>query len=564
METPLLHKVLEQEKISALLANFAQLLSGSLWTCLVDVEGKVVGSHPVGAQEISPAQLLFALDAVRQFERLTSVPTGMAAPVQARGELVGALVVAVPHTLEPHETAALQLLARVLSLVAENGLAQKDLLQETLDRYREINLLYRVGETIAASLDLAQVNGLILNECVRLVRADEGAVMLKDRESGQLTVWASRGLDAVEDIGPGIPLGHEPAEQVFRSGETQVFEQPAQGRRKRPLAALLCVPLKTKDEVLGVISLAHTRPDRTFRVSEIRLLNALAAQAVVAIDNAQMFSDLSALHAELEEANRRLLELDRLKSSFLGVVTHELRSPVANIDFSLQVIERYGISTWRMEQQEQWQQLISLLQKAKEMIDNLVSFACLLSKQGDLFMTEVDFPPLVGEIAESLVPVARSRQVTLQVDTSRTVPPIMADKMRLAEAIYHLIHNGIKFNRSGGTVEVRYWPEDEGMAFEVQDTGVGIPAEKIKLLGDPFSQMADPLRRSVEGLGLGLALVKYVVHAHGGQLTISSQEGVGSRFGFWLPVDGHRFTGQHLATGGHNRWSPHASDPTRR
>ena len=88
----------------------------------------------------------------------------------------------------------------------------------------------------------------------------------------------------------------------------------------------------------------------------------------------------------------------------------------------------------------------------------------------------------------------------------------------------------------GEIVRVYCWTKDDKVSFTVQDTGIGVPQDKLALLGDPFSQMADPLRRGVEGLGLGLALVKYVVHAHGGQLEMKSQENVGSTFGFWLPI----------------------------
>jgi signal transduction histidine kinase len=536
METPTLRKLLEPDKTSALLANFAQTFHGALQICLVDLEGQIIGCHPHNFKQIDAKKLSAVVKQVQQFDRLTSVTLGLAAPVRARGKVIGVLVATGPETLQTKEAAMLRLLARILSLLAEKGMAQEELLQETLNRYREINLLYYMGETIAASLDLSEVNRLLLQESTRLTQADEGAVMLVDHDSNQLTVWASRGLDAVEDIGAGIPLGHELAEQVAQDGKTRLVEKPKPGRNKRPLTALLCVPLKTKDRIIGVISLAHTGTGKSFRNNDVRLLNAIAGQAAVTIDNARMFSDLSALHLELGQANRRLRDLDKLKSSFLGVITHELRSPLANIDFSLQVIERYGTMDWLEAQQEQWTQLARLVQEARGMIDNLISFAGLLSKGGDLTLTPVSLSALTHEITDNLAPVADSRQVALHVAPSNGVPSIMADEARLSEAIYHLIHNAIKFNQAGGTVQIRCWAEDGGVTFEVEDTGTGIPAEKLKLLGDPFSQVADPVKRGVEGLGLGLALVKYVVRAHGGQMDISSQEGVGSRFRFWLPL----------------------------
>ncbi len=562
METPPLHHLLEKEKTSALLADFARLLPTSSRVYLVDNEGRLVGYHPPAARDVGTAQWLPVIEQVKHAGRAAPFPIGLATPVRVKGKFVGALIVAPPDSLRPSETASLQLMAHLLGLLVEDSLDQRALLQESFDRYREVNLLYHVGGTIATSLDLATVCRLLLDQSMQLVQAAEGAVMLLDREGGQLTVWASRGLDAVEDIGPGIPLGYELAGQVVRKGKAQIVDQPELGRRRKPLAALLCIPLKAKDGVLGVVSLAYTCPGRTFRVNDVNLLNTLAGQAAVAIDKAQMFSKLTALHTELEAANRRLKELDQLKSSFLGVITHELRSPFANLGFSLQLIERYGTDGWLPEQQEQWAQLTRLVQEARGMIDSLVSFAALLSKQGDLFLTEVDFSSLVHEVAGTLAPMASARQVVLRVVTSEGIPVIMGDEMRLAEAIYHLIHNGIKFNHPGGSVIVRYCAQDDGVALQVQDTGTGIPPDKLSSLWDPFTQVADPLKRGIAGMGLGLALVKYVVHAHQGRVGVSSQPGIGSTFSFWVPAVRPRSTGPTPTTAGRNRPSPRASAPT--
>jgi signal transduction histidine kinase len=538
MEARSLHQLLEEDKTSALMANFALLFPGSFNLWLVDVAGRLVGYHPVAARDVDVQNLLPALERVQQLRHLIFVPIGVATPVWVRGQPAGALIAETPDDSESNWASALQFLARIISLLAENRLAREELLKDSLTRYRELRLLYRAGEMMAASLDLAEINRLILNESSKLVRAQEGAVMLRDRESGQLTVWASSGLDAVEDIGAGIPRGHELAAEVVRTGKTEIRAQPASGDGNRPLSAVLCVPLKTKDEVLGVISLAHTDSESSFDAKDTDLINAMAAQAAVAIENAQMFSDLSALHNELEAANRRLRELDKLKSSFLGVITHELRSPLAHVDFSLQLIERYGTAAWPEEQREQWTHLVSGFQEAKVMIDNLVSFAGLLSRQGDLQLTEVDFPPLINDVAETLSEVIRSRGLELFVDGAESLPLIRADEGRLKDATYHLVYNAIKFNRPGGSIHVHYSCDDRGLTFEVQDTGIGIPAEKLGQLWDSFSQVADPLKRGREGLGLGLALVQYVVRAHGGWVDATSQEGVGSTFRFWLPRNG--------------------------
>jgi len=126
--------------------------------------------------------------------------------------------------------------------------------------------------------------------------------------------------------------------------------------------------------------------------------------------------------------------------------------------------------------------------------------------------------------------------VTLTLQVADALPVVYGDRERLFEAIYHLLHNAIKFNRPGGSATLSCHAAPEGLVVQVTDTGVGIPPEKLPDLWKEFTQLADPLRRGVEGLGLGLPLVQYVVKAHGGQVWARSQPGQGSAFGFNLPV----------------------------
>jgi signal transduction histidine kinase len=248
--------------------------------------------------------------------------------------------------------------------------------------------------------------------------------------------------------------------------------------------------------------------------------------------------DLEQAYATLAQANRQLQEMDKLKSAFIGVVTHELRSPFANIAFSLQIFKRYGLENLTPEQRDQLEQLTASLQQAKAMVDNLVTFATFLSKQGELHLDRVDFREVIDGALQTLRPMAQGKGVTLYIDLPEDLPPWQADRERLSDAVHHLVHNAIKFTADGGEVWVQSHSEDGTISFEVRDTGVGIPADKLPALWEGFSQMADPLKRGVEGLGLGLALVKLVVTAHGGTVWAESEEGTGSTFGFRIPLDG--------------------------
>ena len=246
-------------------------------------------------------------------------------------------------------------------------------------------------------------------------------------------------------------------------------------------------------------------------------------------------NELEHAYIALEEANQQLQELDKLKSDFIGVITHELRSPFVNISFSLELLERYSRG---QASPEFWAQLAELqegIQKARKMVDNLVTFAQFLSKQGEMHQTTVDFAQIVEDGLLPLHGLAQSKGVMLQVAVPEERPLILADPARIGDAIYHLVHNAIRFTAEDGHVWVRVQVQDEKVKLEVQDTGAGIAPDKLPMLWDGFAQLADPVLRGVEGLGLGLSLVKYIVHAHNGNVFAESRIGQGSIFGFFLP-----------------------------
>jgi signal transduction histidine kinase len=304
------------------------------------------------------------------------------------------------------------------------------------------------------------------------------------------------------------------------------------------------VPIYAMGEWIGLLALGPKLSGDRYFDDDLVLLSTLADQTAVALENArlvrdlrQLSSDLYHAYADLDKANQQLQEMDKLKSAFIGVVTHELRSPFANIVFSLQLFERYGVDHMPAEQREQLEQLASTVDTAKTMVDNLVTFASFLSKQGELHPTDFDLCEMIPDVCSPLQAMVEAKDLSLQVTLPEALPPLNGDRERLANAVHHLVHNAIKFTEVGGEIDVRGWFTEGAVCLEVKDTGVGVPADKLPALWDGFTQMADPLRRGMEGLGLGLALVKYIVTAHGGSVWAQSEEGVGSTFGFQIPLN---------------------------
>jgi len=248
-------------------------------------------------------------------------------------------------------------------------------------------------------------------------------------------------------------------------------------------------------------------------------------------------TNILSLAVSLSRSNRQLTELNNLKSQFLGVVTHEMRTPLANIGFSLQLLSRYGLNNLTPEQQEEITAINKNTQSSKIMVDNLVAITSFLNKQGELVIQPIDFVQVIKDALIVLQPLAENRGLSFRTQFPEVAIHVEADSERLQEAVYHLVHNAIKFTPESGDVFVKVWQDDENVYFEVLDTGVGVPEEKLPTLWDAFAQMADPVRRGTEGLGLGLTLVKYVANAHGGEVWAKSKENNGSIFGFNIPLE---------------------------
>ena len=307
----------------------------------------------------------------------------------------------------------------------------------------------------------------------------------------------------------------------------------------------LFVPILTKEAWIGLFVLGPKKLGNQFFGDDIDLLSTLANQTVTALQNARLFSDLRRLNDDLrqtyqalEEANQKLRELDEMKSAFISVVTHEMRTPLANMGFSLQVLEMYGTQNLLHEQREQLQQISNGIETSRSMIDNLITLAALLNNQVDLFLEKFDFQEILDWVTPPFLEKAEEKPLKFKVDKVGDAI-LVGDRKLLITAVSHLIENAIKFTGREGSVWVSCWTTTDALWLDVRDTGQGIPKDKLDKVWQSFTQLqADAVRRGVEGLGLGLSLVKLIILAHGGQVFVESEVGAGSVFGFRIPLKG--------------------------
>jgi signal transduction histidine kinase len=227
-------------------------------------------------------------------------------------------------------------------------------------------------------------------------------------------------------------------------------------------------------------------------------------------------------------------EVERLKDEFLASVSHELRTPLTSIVGYAEVLNAGDFGELGVEQSE----FVSVIERNADrltrLVDDLLLTARIESHTLELNYEDVDVAALVADCAQSVTPYAESRGVSLVLDTEPLT--LSADTLRLSQLLTNLLSNGVKFTPDGGTVTVRTGREDGLGVLEVEDTGMGIPAEEQHKLFERFFRSSVAHRRSIEGTGLGLVIAKAIAERHGGRIVFESQVGEGTTFRVELPL----------------------------
>jgi signal transduction histidine kinase len=238
----------------------------------------------------------------------------------------------------------------------------------------------------------------------------------------------------------------------------------------------------------------------------------------------------------LEQARERLAEVDRLKAEFLGVVTHELLTPFASIGLILELLQRQ-CTECGPDCKETVSNLVGEIAGLHQRVKGVVKFAEVVTKQREPQLGYHRMDRVIEWAVQPIVTMAQSRGVDFRVVAPSRLPRIRIDAELVGEAVFQMAHNAIKFNHPGGQATVRADESDGMMIIKVSDTGIGLTPERLAVLGQPFEQGADALRRGQEGLGIGWTFVCYVAEVHNGWTDVRSLgKEQGSTFSLALPL----------------------------
>jgi PAS domain S-box-containing protein len=407
--------------------------------------------------------------------------------------------------------------------------------REEADRF-----LGRVSDLLASSLDYRTTAQSIASLCAGS-QADYCIVHVE--EGGRIhALGSAHAQPARQEIVRGMmrrfpvdPEGHHPVMRTLRTGDAQllpevdeaVLADMAQGDehlemlRDLGLASMLVVPLQARGRTVGALTLARTAGGAPpYGPDDVEPARELARRAALAVDNARLY----------EEARQAAGARDEV----LAVVSHDLRNPLHAVLLASTVLEDFSAP-------EQWtdrdrQQLRVIRRSAEQMtglIQDLVEVIAMETGAPALHRERLAAAPLPAGVAELFQAQADEKGVRLLCESDPDLPLVEADRGRLLQVFSNLVGNALKFTPRGGTVTLRAAASDGAVRFSISDTGPGMPPEHLAHVFDRFWRARKGERG---GLGLGLAIARGIVEAHGGRIWAESTVGEGSTFHFTVPA----------------------------
>ena len=444
---------------------------------------------------------------------------------------------------------------------------------------RKIWALYKVVSSLNQPLSLEKilqnVTMILVDEEFFKVKR-EALIFLIDRETGTLNLKYHLGItEEIAQYSQSFKIGECLCGKAAREGRLiycpDCSMNPAHTRNLpgHGTHADICIPLKSRDKVLGVIHL-HRDTGAGFSDEDMDIFEMIGNHVGMAIDNALMFEEIQNYSIELEKRVReRTIELERAnraKSDFLASVSHELRTPLNVIIGFSEVLKEGYFGPLNEKQLEYVEDILDSGRHLLSIINDILDLSKVEAGKVELELKEL----VLGEIIERSLILIKEKSMRHNIRLEISIPEelasqtLMADERKFKQIMFNLLSNAAKFTPDGGSIrvevsavsdmrkrieelrrEIEYLdiphevPEGRGVEISVIDTGIGIPPEYHKKIFEDFFQIDSGIEGKTPGTGLGLPLSKRLVELHGGVIWVESEgKGKGSKFSFILPLRG--------------------------
>lgn len=447
----------------------------------------------------------------------------------------------------PEEIDVLQSLADATSIALENVRLYSELTRaeqaeaESRQRYQ---LLYewekktrQVLEKVRQTLEIEDVFAILVHEISRTLQTDRcfivefdaaGHVLPVRYESSNLAIMAPfAGTVPPWDFSPFIVAcqKNQTAYSADAWNDTQFIQNEKWFgfSRRYHIRGIAAVPIMYEGKLQNVLVL-HTAEPRHWTEQELFLLKIVTEQVSTLFYQAKV--------------KEQIKKTSDAKSQFISTLHHELRTPLNAIIGYGEMLES-GIAGDLTEKQKRYaSNMVTSGRYLLDMVNEILDLAKIESGKAVISMEPLLLEQVMTEKQSTFEPLAAQKRVSLVFEIEPGLNQVTTDPLRLKQILLNLLSNAIKFNREGGQVTVRWHktPDAQWAVCQVEDTGCGIPADKMPELFTEFYQVDNSFSRRYDGTGLGLAVTKRLVELLGGSISVESREGVGSTFSFTLPL----------------------------
>ena len=294
------------------------------------------------------------------------------------------------------------------------------------------------------------------------------------------------------------------------------------------IKTVIIYPLYFGQKALGSLSIGIAKKADDLSRAEKESLEQLINVVVIALERA-------ILHEDLQRANDKMQELDKLKDEFVSLASHELRTPMTAIRGSLSTILEGYAGIISKEAQDFLSAAYNENDRLIRLVNNLLNISRIEAGRFRFNPAPMALEAVAADVVNNMQMAAKEKNLTLIYKRSEPLPPVMADDDKVREVLINIIGNAIKFTHKGG-VTVASFRKDNMVITSVTDTGSGIAKEDQDLLFKKFSQIQGSYAKQSGGTGLGLYISKQIIEGHNGKVWLESTLGVGSTFYFSLPI----------------------------
>jgi signal transduction histidine kinase/DNA-binding response OmpR family regulator len=430
--------------------------------------------------------------------------------------------------------------------------------EEALQRkITETTALYEIGQEISAQVNLEPTLDLIVKRARSLLKSDTSMLALREDQRDEFVIRAQTGEGSATVTGTRFRSGEGIGGQVVASGEPllvgdyigEYADSPfLQIIKQTSMKSFVAVPLKSEDEVIGVLYVMSAIPHK-FQDEDMQLLSALATQATISINNAKLYQQVRQ-HAEqletritertqqLRQLNQQLEQASEHKSQFLANMSHELRTPLNAIIGYSEILQEEVIDLGQEALVPDLKKVEGAGRHLLGLINDILDLSKVEAGKMDVYLEDVEIVPLLEEVRALIVPLAEKNGNTLEIRPAENLGSIRTDRTKLKQSLLNILSNGSKFTENGRLTLVaeRFETDRPMVRFAISDTGIGMTDEQLGRLFQAFSQAEASTTKKYGGTGLGLAISRQFCQLLGGDISVVSRPGEGSTFTITLPA----------------------------